>query len=112
MLFKIDTFFKGSDNFDQLARITNVMGTEALRDYMRKYKLNLPNQCVPLIKACDAIPFEDFVNDRNKDRVSEEALDLLRKMLVYDKNRRITPRDAMKHPYFEPIRALQSQKTK
>jgi casein kinase II subunit alpha len=43
MLFKIDTFFKGSDNFDQLARITNVMGTEGLRDYLRKYKLNLPN---------------------------------------------------------------------
>lgn len=43
MLFQIDTFFKGSDNYDQLARITNVMGTEALRDYLRKYKLNLPN---------------------------------------------------------------------
>ena len=36
--------------------------------------------------------------------VSEEALDLLGKMLVYDKNLRITPIDAMKHPYFHPIR--------
>ena len=30
MLFKRDTFFKGSDNFDQLARIVNVLGTEGL----------------------------------------------------------------------------------
>jgi casein kinase II subunit alpha len=42
--------------------------------------------------------------------VSEEALDLLRKMLVYDKNLRITPRDALKHAYFDPIRAMQQGK--
>jgi casein kinase II subunit alpha len=84
------------------------MGTESLRDYLRKYKLNLPSQCAQLIKACEAVPFEDFVSDRNKDRVSVEAFDLLRKMLVYDKNMRITPRDALKHAYFEPIRAMQN----
>lgn len=43
MLFRIETFFKGSDNYDQLARIVNVMGSEGLRDYLRKYKLTLPS---------------------------------------------------------------------
>jgi casein kinase II subunit alpha len=38
--------------------------------------------------------------------VSEESLDLLRKMLVYDKNLRITPIDAMQHPYFNPVKQL------
>ena len=42
MLFKIDTLFKGSDNYDQLARIVSVLGTDALQNYLRKYKLNLP----------------------------------------------------------------------
>ncbi len=42
MLFKMDTLFKGSDNFDQLARIVNVLGTEGLQNYLRKYKLTLP----------------------------------------------------------------------
>jgi len=42
MLFKIDTMFKGSDNFDQLARIVSVLGTEGLENYIGKYKLNLP----------------------------------------------------------------------
>ncbi len=36
--------------------------------------------------------------------VSEEALDLLEKMLQYDKNKRINCKDAMAHKYFEPIR--------
>lgn len=30
MLFKIDTMFKGSDNFDQLARIVSVLGSDGL----------------------------------------------------------------------------------
>jgi len=35
---------------------------------------------------------------------SEEAIDLLGKMLVYDKNNRINCKDAMAHSYFDPIR--------
>lgn len=35
---------------------------------------------------------------------SDEALDLLSKMLVYDKNLRIKTKDAMAHPYFNPVR--------
>ena len=36
--------------------------------------------------------------------VSDEAIDLLSKMLVYDKNERIKCKDAMQHKYFDPIR--------
>jgi len=36
--------------------------------------------------------------------ISPEAIDLLEKMLVYDKNKRITCKDAMAHAYFNPIR--------
>lgn len=43
--------------------------------------------------------------------VTEEALDLLDKMLRYDKNDRIRPKEAMAHPYFDPIRDfLKTQK--
>ena len=38
--------------------------------------------------------------------VTEEALDLLSKMLVYDKNLRIRCKEAMAHAYFDPIRAF------
>jgi len=36
--------------------------------------------------------------------VSEEALDLLNKMLRYDHAERICPKDAMQHSYFKPVR--------
>jgi len=40
----------------------------------------------------------------NEHLVSEEALDLLSKMLKYDHAERITPKDAMDHPYFKPVK--------
>ena len=34
----------------------------------------------------------------------KESLHLLRSMLIYDHHKRITPKDAMNHPYFDPIK--------
>ena len=103
-LFKMDTFFKGSDNNDQLVKIVDTMGTAALFDYMRRYKINMPKQLVKLISNTEQVPLESYVNQNNYSRVTQDGIDLLYKMLVYDKNGRITPTDAMQHPFFEPIR--------
>lgn len=73
---------------------------------MRTYKLNIPSEAARLIKPTEVVPWTAFINDTNKDRVNPEGLDLLSKMLVYDKNKRITPTEAMKHPYFAPIREM------
>ena len=61
----------------------------------------------------DKIPWDNFVNNRNKHMLSPEAFDLLGKMLVYDKNQRIRCKEAMNHAYFEPIREfIKEQKQK
>jgi len=69
MLFKIDTMFKGSDNFDQLARIVKVLGTEELYNYVKKYKLTIPPEAARLIKPCEPTPWESFINEKNNTRV-------------------------------------------
>lgn len=66
----------------------------------------MPKQLVKLIKNTEARPLESFVSQSNYSRVTEDGLDLLQKMLVYDKNGRITPTEAMQHPFFAPIREL------
>lgn len=104
MIFKVDPFFKGSDNNDQLVRIAKVMGTEGLVAYLKKYKLNLPSAIAKIMKNFPRVAFEDLVTKANQHLVTEDGLDLLSKMLVYDKNGRITPADAMKHPYFDPVK--------
>ncbi len=39
------------------------------------------------------------INDKNKNLVTPEALDLLNKMLEVDHSLRITAKDALDHPY-------------
>ena len=36
MIFHIPTFFPGQDNYDQLVKITQVLGTEGLLNYINK----------------------------------------------------------------------------
>jgi casein kinase II subunit alpha len=44
MIFKIEPFFQGKDNYDQLVKIAKVLGTDDLKKYLNKYHLKLdPN---------------------------------------------------------------------
>ena len=44
------------------------------------------------------------MNSSNEHLVSDEAIELLGRMLKYDHAERITPRDAMEHSYFKPVK--------
>ena len=83
-----------------------VLGDEDLHEYVHKYGLKIPKDAKKLIKGqeFEKVPLSNFVCARNQHMCSEQALDLLSKMLVYDKNERIKTKDAMAHPYFDPIR--------
>ena len=108
MIFKIETFFKGSDNFDQLFRIIKVLGQESLFKYLSKYGLDLPPEVQSMMRGREfpKIPWQSFVNDKNKHLADDNALDLLESMLKFDKNERITPKQAMQHPYFSSVVSL------
>jgi casein kinase II subunit alpha len=45
-------------------------------------------------------PWTHYIQEKNKHLVNLDALDLLDKMLKFDKNLRITPKEAMNHAYF------------
>lgn len=103
MIFKVDTFFKGADNYDQLVKIAQVLGTDDLVEYIGKYSLTLPKQCAKILKKYPRKDLREFVNEENRETATPEALDLLERMLAYDKNTRITPPNALLHPYLAPV---------
>lgn len=104
LIFKIHPFFRGIDDFDMIAKISNVLGTNGLIEYLDKYGLQLPEN-VHLIKV-KRKPWWSFVNGENASLANEEALDLLDKCLRYDHTERITAAEAMAHPYFDPVRDM------
>ena len=43
-VFRKEPFFYGHDNYDQLERITKVLGTEGLHQYLEKYDIPYDTQ--------------------------------------------------------------------
>ena len=103
MMFQRDPMFKGSDNDDQLIKIAEIMGIDALQDYLRTYNLQVNRYQAKRLKNWERVPWKDFFTKSNQHLISEEALDFLDKWLVYDREKRIAPWEAFDHPYFAPV---------
>mmetsp|Transcript_5672 Transcript_5672/g.10825 ORF Transcript_5672/g.10825 Transcript_5672/m.10825 type:complete len:389 (-) Transcript_5672:201-1367(-) len=104
MLFKKEPFFMGRDNLDQLVRIAKVLGTQELIDYCKKYDLELERAFDGILQRYPRKTWRSFITDSNQHLVTDEAIDLLDKMLSYDHQMRPTCLEAMAHPYFEKVR--------
>ena len=105
MIFRKEPFFHGYDNYDQLVKIARVLGTEELGDYLDKYDLELDSHFDGLLGRHSKKPFTKFVNPENQALVSDEAIDLVSKLLKYDHQMRLTAVEAQDHPYFTAVRA-------
>ena len=90
----------------ELELIADILGTDDLLAMLNKYKLKLTKPLKEILKnRKQKKPWSDFVNEKNKKFISDEALDLIDRLMVYDPEDRLTVQEAMKHPYFDPVRA-------
>jgi len=103
MIFRKEPFFHGHDNNDQLVRIAKVLGTDELNAYLAKYEIVLDPVFDDILGRYTRKPWTRFVTAENERYISPEALDFLDKLLRYDHQERLTPKEAMLHPYFEPV---------
>ena len=79
-----EPFFHGNDNYDQLEKITAVLGTNELFEYLDKYHIDLDTQFEGVLGKHSKKSLNKFVNSENSHLVTPEAIDLLEKMLIYD----------------------------
>mmetsp|Transcript_34225 Transcript_34225/g.59887 ORF Transcript_34225/g.59887 Transcript_34225/m.59887 type:complete len:367 (-) Transcript_34225:4484-5584(-) len=106
IIFKLDPLFHGQDNYDQLVKITQVLGTDELVNYLRRYNIKLDKRLQQCIKQCSSRPLTAFVNGGNSSLVSAEAIDFLQQCLKYDHAERVLPKEALNHAYFAPVREM------
>ncbi|KAG0174482.1 Casein kinase II subunit alpha [Apophysomyces sp. BC1034] len=104
MVFRREPFFNGQDNYDQLVRIARVLGTERLYAYLKKYNIQLDPQFDKILGRYAPKPWNKFVVLANQRYISDELFDLLDKLLRYDHQERLTAKEAMAHPFFDPVR--------
>ena len=71
-----------------------------------KYEVKLHPVAEQAIRPYPKENIKIFLTEENKQFAGEDALDLVSKMLVCDKEGRISVKDAMNHPYFDPVREI------
>ncbi|XP_014239851.1 casein kinase II subunit alpha-like isoform X2 [Cimex lectularius] len=103
MIFQKEPFFHGHDNYDQLVRITRILGTDDLFAYLEKFQIELDPRFGELLGRHTKKRWDRFVASDNQHLISPEAIDFLDKLLRYDHSMRLTAREAMEHPYFYPV---------
>lgn len=103
IVFKKEPFFYGKSNSDQLVQIVRVLGSDDLEKYLTKYNLKLSEEFEDL-GFYHKKPWSKFINSENSHLITDEFLDFIDKVLKFDHQERLTAKEAMAHPYFDPIR--------
>ena len=103
ILFQIDFLFKGESNQDQLVKIAKQFGYEEISKFLEKYQGDsfVPSKIKNKIKGYKRKDWDEYINEKNKYLINDDALDLLNKLLEIDHQKRITAKDALNHKYFK-----------
>ena len=103
LLFQIDYLFKGDSNQDQLVKIAKQLGYEEINKFLEKYQGDcfLASKIKNKIKGYNRKNWDEFINEKNKYLINNEALDLLNKLLEIDHQKRIKAKEALNHSYFK-----------
>ena len=93
-LYLMRPLFPGNNETDQIYKTCAVLGSPTQAEWPEGYQL----------AAKLNFQFPKFVPTSLNQLIpnaSEQAIDLMMKMMIFDPQKRITPQQALKHPYFE-----------
>lgn len=105
MFFRLRTVCS-KDNVDQLGKIVSVLGTSDLVSYIAKCKVEVTPEIHQVIAKYALRQKRSWLSlvPNGCPVPSAEGIDLLDKLLVYDHDARLTAQQAMRHPFFDPVR--------
>ena len=100
-------------NRNQMVSIVSILGVDDYVSFLKKYAKHMSyTHIFPLRlflrSGCSKsrIDLASLAGPGSSSRATPEGIDLLNALLDYDPETRITARDALLHPYFDPIRPI------
>ncbi|EPY78675.1 hypothetical protein CB1_001030008 [Camelus ferus] len=76
VIFRKKPFFHGQDNYDQLVRVAEVLGTDELNGYLKKYHTGLDPHFSDILVQHSQKRWENFIHSENRHLVSPKALEV------------------------------------
>lgn len=96
-LINLTPLFPGDSEIDQLMKIFQALGTPTEENWPGVSSLPCYRSTFPNWKGNNIDYYVRTFEDT-------DGIDLLQKMLVYNPNKRISAKEALKHPYFDDVR--------
>nr|CDS33759.1 denticleless protein [Hymenolepis microstoma] len=103
-IFHKTPIFNAKEEKKQLLKIVNILGGNELIACTKKYDISVIKELKRSIRKCQGSGFESLKKRDHEEAATQEAIDLVKKLLVYDYKKRLTAKEALNHPYFSKIR--------
>ncbi|OHT05908.1 CMGC family protein kinase [Tritrichomonas foetus] len=97
-------FFEGRNLDEMVVQVANVCGTSAITQYAEKYGLNISSQVSALLPSISSPGWQRTLHSIKPQKMDEDAISLMKKLLIVDHEERITAAEALKEPFFDSIR--------
>ncbi|VDL59570.1 unnamed protein product [Hymenolepis diminuta] len=102
-IFHTKRIFNAKEDHKQLFKIANILGGKELLDSAREYEIAVDKELERNIRKFKGLGFQSLKRKYCEITATEEAIDLVEKLLVYDHKKRLTAKEALNHPYFSKI---------
>jgi casein kinase II subunit alpha len=97
--------FRGKNTDGHIFAIASTLGGAELIRYAEKYGLDILPWRATLL-GMKGTPWTDWRTPKNRHIMTDEAIDLLSKMMKVDPVERILAQDALRHPFLNPMNRL------
>jgi casein kinase II subunit alpha len=84
LIFRKEPFFHGNSISDMLLKITKVLGTKELFEFVEEFEIELDEDLVDELGYCPRRQWSSFVTPENEKNVHDDAIDLLHRLLRYN----------------------------
>ena len=106
LIFRADPFFNGADNVHQIRCVADVVGAQDLLAWAQRYDIPVAADKRRAVGGGPRAPLTRFRTDDNAHLCTDDAVDLVGRMLTVDHQARITAAEALAHRYFDAVRHL------
>ena len=98
-------FFDSDSNLKLIKQIARVVGGQKFVDYAAKYEIPAPPSLIEKLRQYQGVDFAELIPPARAEFREPDALDLVSKLMVVDHKERLSAEEALKHPFFDPIRS-------